>query len=483
MTISWRIVLLSFGATATAYVVSFFGHSISLIGEVTAVALVCGYAILLWRMPVVALAVLCAELAATSFGRIFPVPWDAFLSVRSVMIVMTLVPSAISLFDQKTRQLLRPYFWPLLAIGAVLGWGILSGFLHKNPTSAIIGDVNGYLTFFLLPFVVRTLSVNHALRMVMSAAIGVILGLASLTILLYLFFLIPTTDAVLRDFVYRWVRDVRLGEITPRLGPPGSRRVFLQSQLWVVAGLLWFGLVTEWKQFRTRSAVVLAVIFFSALWVGMSRTFFVALGFTTVCTSVFLGRIRSGRRGGIRFGILLCGSAILAAALVYSISLGTWGRALETRFATITPLSDEPAIVSRWILLDRMNEVIWTAPLFGHGFGKVITYATADPRLLAELPDGQIGLLHTAAFEWGWHDFWVKMGLFGPLVFLWFLFAVVRTAWRKEPSIPTVWVVGLVVYIGIAHLFSPWLNHPVGIGLLVLAVGIQANTENKKTAT
>lgn len=472
MSVSWRIILFSFGVTTTAYVVSFFGHSISLIGEIAAVVLVCGYAIVLWRAPVVALAILCAELAATSFGRIFPVPWDTFLSVRSIMILLTLIPSVFALFDRGTRDLLRPYYWPLLAVAGVLGWGTFSGFLHGHPTAAVINDANGYLTFFILPFVVRTLSVNNAPRTVISAVLGAVCALSALTLLLFLFFLIPSTDTILRDFVYRWVRDVRLGEITPRLGPPGTRRIFLQSQLWAVAGAIWLALAVGWKQIKTPPTAVVIILFISALWIGMSRTFFVALAVTIVSTVLYFGFMRLGVHA-LRFFALISAGLVISAVCMYAISFGVWGGKATTRLIT----ANEPAIVSRWSLLDGMNNGIRSAPLFGQGFGSTLTYITSDPRLLTETPGGQI---QTSAFEWGWHDLWLKMGAFGPAAFLWLFFTVIYKSWRGNSTVENVWAGGLAICVGVAHLFSPWLNHPVGIGLLLLAVGIQANTANKK---
>ena len=46
----------------------------------------------------------------------------------------------------------------------------------------------------------------------------------------------------------------------------------------------------------------------------------------------------------------------------------------------------------------------------GRGFGATVTYQTRDPRILADNGSGEYT---TYAFEWGWLDIWLKLGIFG----------------------------------------------------------------------
>jgi len=50
-----------------------------------------------------------------------------------------------------------------------------------------------------------------------------------------------------------------------------------------------------------------------------------------------------------------------------------------------------------------------------YGFGKELTYQSNDPRVLQNHPDG---LYTTYAFEWGYLDIALKIGVVGLLVYL-----------------------------------------------------------------
>ena len=83
----------------------------------------------------------------------------------------------------------------------------------------------------------------------------------------------------------------------------------------------------------------------------------------------------------------------------------------------------------------------------------------------------------TYVFEWGYHDFAVKMGLVGLAAYLALIFALVLSAHRmlaenKEKSFEHFFLFGIMFgFIGISavHFFSPYLNHPLGIGYVLLA--------------
>jgi hypothetical protein len=124
-------------------------------------------------------------------------------------------------------------------------------------------------------------------------------------------------------------------------------------------------------------------------------------------------------------------------------------------------------------------------PLLGSGFGTAVTYQTHDPRLLADNPGGQY---RTTAFEWGYSDLWLKFGVLGILAYGWFMFAlvrplcaVVRRARGAMPSssageisqenVRALVAAGALLALAAllaTHLFSPYLNHPLGIGMLMM---------------
>jgi len=119
----------------------------------------------------------------------------------------------------------------------------------------------------------------------------------------------------------------------------------------------------------------------------------------------------------------------------------------------------------------------------GQGLGTEVTYTTQDPRLLAQNPTGEYT---TFIFEWGYHDLWLKLGLFGLLSYAYLLFVIVRAGWHylghSKQGSEQVLVIGLLtglVSLLITHTTSPYINHPLGISyLLFCAVFIDVLTRN-----
>jgi O-antigen ligase len=115
-------------------------------------------------------------------------------------------------------------------------------------------------------------------------------------------------------------------------------------------------------------------------------------------------------------------------------------------------------------------EKIGDSPMLGSGFGATVTYKTEDPRILGSNPTGKYT---TYAFEWGWLDIWLKLGLFGLLSYGALLAAVARAGFTAGPEgddamIGAAFAIGLAV-ISAVSFFSPYSNHPLGIGYLIIA--------------
>jgi hypothetical protein len=131
--------------------------------------------------------------------------------------------------------------------------------------------------------------------------------------------------------------------------------------------------------------------------------------------------------------------------------------------------ASDAAAVSRWNLLPVIMDKIKQAPIIGHGFGATVTYETKDPRLLVDHPDG---MYTTYAFEWGWLEHWVKFGVIGFGVIVWLVISLLRrTLALKEPKWLIYGVFASLVGIAATHIFSPYFNHPLGIGALLAVEG------------
>jgi O-antigen ligase len=82
-------------------------------------------------------------------------------------------------------------------------------------------------------------------------------------------------------------------------------------------------------------------------------------------------------------------------------------------------------------------------------------------------PDGQFT---TYAFEWGYLDILLKIGLAGLVVYLLLIVKIWRSGWslgREGDFMPFGLLLGIAALLA-TNFFSPYLNHPLGIGYLLL---------------
>ena len=129
----------------------------------------------------------------------------------------------------------------------------------------------------------------------------------------------------------------------------------------------------------------------------------------------------------------------------------------------------EEAANSRLLLLPHMLDSIKESPILGHGFGKELTYITTDPTLKGELT--------TYAFELGWLDQMVKAGIVLVWLLLIWILRIYYLSFKQLQDKPVI-VLGIIsglTALVIIHFFSPYLNHPLGLGFLMLSSIIISN--------
>lgn len=391
------------------------------------------------------------------------------------------------------RQLPRhPLFWPTAALAAVFAMALTRGVLLGNGTANVFFDANGYLYLALLPVFV-TVIVSHERRMAASAVVA-----ASI--------LTMTAKALFTEFVfshrlffiakplYVWIRDTRVGEITIMAGD--FYRVFFQAHLFALFFLLIAALqlayMPTWRGRAAKVLLGLVVATGTALLLSLSRSFWFGGAAATLVVAAVLAAGRAGWAVWKR--LLVVGVVGLAGGL--SIILLTYvfpfpQKGSQVAFGELFgsrafSFAGEAAANSRWQLLPELMAAGKEHPFLGSGFGKEVTYRTEDPRLLADNPTGEYT---TFAFEWGYHDLWVKLGFVGLAAYAWFLWVIIAPWVRKvragmqvfkrphaesDPPGDMAPIVALGVTAGLAALlatnvFSPYLNHPLGFGILMLA--------------
>lgn len=376
-----------------------------------------------------------------------------------------------------------PYF---LFLFFFIFWGILNGLLHDNGSSDIFLDFNGWLYFTLifplcdLFIPVKTKTKTPAWSSASENVLEIFLAAAVWLSLkaFFLLFVFSHNMTSLTAEIYRWVRVTGVGELTQIQG--GFYRVFFQSQIFVLAGffivlslLAGYASKNGWKNKKTYWLSGIACLLLSSILMSLSRSFWVGFIAGLILFVIFLFW-RYNRKIVLQTGVFLIGLAVFSFFLIfisakfpYPNPLGGFNTA-DLLSSRAGQLKGEAAVSSRWNLLPELWKKISQELVFGQGFGATVTYESNDPRIRGS---STTGAYTTYAFEWGWLDIWLKLGIIGLFIYLFIIFNITfitaKILKNTNNNLFAGLAIGLVV-IAVVNIFSPYLNHPLGIGYLIL---------------
>ncbi|TAK03738.1 hypothetical protein EPO34_01070 [Patescibacteria group bacterium] len=446
-------------------------------GALVAATAIAAFAVALKRLEW-GIAFAFAELFANSHGHLADLPIGGFvLSTRMAVFFGVMAAYSVHLIRRRVRlPLSDTRLSPYILLYAVAFAAFLIG-IRLNGFGNAFRDGNAYLyALYALPVLSAHWDAAGKRLLLQTLAAGAA-WVSALTLgLVYAFS--HLSGLALAD-VYTFIRDTRTGELTQMA--PGIFRVFLQAQFSTVVAALLLGSLAL-SGVKGRRAWVATVASFAAVSVAilasLSRSFWVggvAGAFVLILLLALASRIRLKRAlpgiaalvGGKLFGV-----ALLAAALFFPIPPPngvTFGE-LAGLFSERATGTAEAAIDSRRKLLLPMIDGIRERPLSGHGFGHAITFVSDDPRVRARDPEG---IWTTYAFEWGWLDVWLKTGLAGLAAFVWVFASAARSLSRGLAGDQAWLHAGLIASLAMlaaTHAFSPYLNHPLGLGLLLFVL-------------
>ncbi len=425
------------------------------------------------------------ELFYGSVGRLLAWPAGTDHSLLSGRIIIWLVILLVwflylvfsknyrSLAKTKIMAVWQNYGWWLVAFLAVIVWGMARGWLSGLDSQAIIADANGWWYFALLGPLVTTLDRTDR-QTVFNILIGSTLATAVLTLGLFVAF---SLDQNLAATFYPWLRDLRTGEAT--FINHSFWRIFLPSQFYVAISLLisWSMFVDYYRGGWHKTAYVWLMIFSLTtlvVYLSLSRTFWLALGCgLLIMAGYYVGSKKINYRQFFKFGLLAITIAVTEVILVgWFVGFGV-GPDLNARLTDLA----EPAASSRLHQLPPLYEKIAARPLGGWGFGQTITYQSFDPLILNLYPDG---LYTTFTSEWGYLDMLMKFGILGVLIYGWGLVCLTKTLWRGDDLDRLIFI--SLIFVIICHIFSPYLNHPLGLGYLALLLTLAPWPQRSVTA-
>lgn len=426
-----------------------------------------------------------AELIGTSHGHLFNA---GGVSIRMAIFGAVMIAWLTHLARGRRLNLWatagRPY--ALLFVAIIIGFVVGLRGADMDAIKNVIDDGNGY--FYLL-YILPMLTVNWDAikrRVLLQVFAGAATFVSALTLLiLYLF--THMSEPVQRA-LYTFFRDARIAELTRVVGD--IFRIFLQAQFFSVVLMLILSsaMFYFWKSRRDQNILALwFILTMSTLIISLSRSFWIGLVVGGISFAVCLITIKRPlirevlikKASGVL--MIVTSIALLWVVLAFPIprpaNVSGFGDLLSNRALD----GSDAAISSRWNLLPEMQKAIRQSPIIGSGFGKIIAFESDDPRVREVYPDGN---WRTYAFEWGWLDLWIKMGLLGPIAMIWLGLSTglgLIRSFKTEQGWLSVGLFAGLVALFVIHVFSPYLNHPIGIGYLIFLTAFCIQKNKKKT--
>lgn len=477
-------------------VVSFLGFyvpDVNVVGFVLATLIVF---VLAWRRPDLALLVAVGELVAGSQGGyLLSLPLSGFTLSWRIAVFLCLFTafasrSALGFINRRPevcawwREMRSArVLWPYLALLAACAAAGVIGLLRGNGFGDVFFDANGYLYLLLLPVLWSAWRKDTWPRVFAVIAAGLAVAVLKSLFVVYVYSHRLFAFAV---SLYTWIRDSRVGEITLMGGD--FYRVFFQSQVFALAaGLVALVTVLYARDWRWRKGA-LGVLWLTSvsMALSLSRSFWFGAFAAALTTVVGLLVVRAKPKVWARFAVPVAGVGVVAVLSILVVFAFPWpgkgGTGFADAFGSRMAVNDAAA-QSRWDLLPELTKAALRHPIEGSGFGTSVTYRTSDPRQVSLTG----GAYTTYAFEWGWHDLWLKLGLLGLAVYGWWLVALMRPylalvarerrrfrepepglALEQKKAAVAASVILVVIALLFTNVFSPYLNHPLGIGLLAV---------------
>ncbi|PJA93044.1 MAG: hypothetical protein CO132_04790 [Candidatus Kerfeldbacteria bacterium CG_4_9_14_3_um_filter_45_8] len=433
----------------------------------------------------IGVAVVLVELFVSSKGYLFSWEVAGFdLSFRLALFLVLWAAYLVWIIRERKVHFFSWAMWKeYSALMVVVAMGVLIGVLRGNDFSNVFFDGNGYLYLGLIGPLTQAIRKKYDVQRLLSLLLASVVAVGIKTIILLALFSQAGILLYTLPGIYHWVRDTGVGEITRF--DNGFSRIFFQGHIYA---LLVFFFLSAWLVYATgslsslRSRYIQGVYLLWALtiliiFLSYSRSFWMAtiagLGLVSVWLLV---RERVPFRRIFLLGVLL----FVTFAIDYGVAFGivniplpghggVGARELLTDRAK--DIESESAAASRWQLIEPLSRAAISHPLLGSGLGTTVTYQSEDPRVVAQTGNGRYT---TFSFEWGYLDLLLKFGIIGFAIYGYLFYSLWQhgIAQMGHGALKRVEVIGVLsatLGLLLVHVFTPYLNHPLGIGWLLLA--------------
>src|SRR3989338_11411770 len=450
-----------------ADLLSFLGHYEPTVSQALFIIAVTAFLVVSLRNLELALLITLAEIFVGSKGYLFLFTYnDITISFRLAAFIILFLVSLKQIKNLDKEAILKLVGWakPILALGFIVFLSFIRGLAHGYGFWQVFFDANAYFFLgLLLPLFIVTKKKEFLERVAYLLFYSAVY--LSVKTLLLLYFFTHQFEFFLPD-LYQWVRHSGVGEIT--WTTTGAWRIFIQSQIFVLVA--WWVVASksepDYSILISPKIIFILSIFMSALLISFSRSFWFGL----ILSMGAVGFWKLYNRQFKELAMLTMAS-IISFVLGIVIIIGVMKIPLPAASTDGTlnlseRLQIEEAASSRWNLLTPLWSAVKKNMIWGAGFGAAVTYTSNDPRVRSLSPDGRYT---TTAFEWGYLDIWLKIGLLGLAVYVWIIWKIFSAASQTlnlNSSLAGL-LTGLLA-VAAVHVASPYLNHPLGLGLVLL---------------
>lgn len=414
------------------------------------------------------------ELGSSAHGHLLSTDLLGFnLSLRmTIFIAVMLGTCIVMLRSRRERPVLDLRFKMFLPLVGAIGIGFLMGVLISGPAAAF-SDGNAYFYLaYLIPILMVHWNNEKQGKLLQIFSAMAIWNMALTLIIVYIFS--HFGESVLQT-TYYFVRDLRIAEVT-NIGS-GLYRVFMQTQFFVVTFFfLLLAMFIQQQRFQ-KEVIALMGISLGVVIMSLSRSFWVGLIVALMVFAVLAFRsFKPSVKRITKSSLILTCSAALGLAAIAGVALipippqSTTGADLADALSSRATEADDVAVSSRWNLLDPMLQTLSERPIEGSGFGKAVTFTSDDPRVRELSSDGTWS---TVSMEWGWLEIWIKMGILAPVAFaiiFWFMIKRLLSYLWTDQAWLGLGFISTLLFLAATHFFSPYLNHPIGLGMILFTL-------------
>jgi hypothetical protein len=406
--------------------------------------------VVVWKRPWILPLAMLAELAIGGHGYLLSIHWHGIWPLRLGLFVLMVV---MTLLRWRTWKLPLPprmaLLWPL-ALVAWVGLASLWGLAQLIPPRQVFLDMN---VFLFLPVVGLWWSMLRLRADRLKLVIAVLsAGVTVTAILGLLLVIIFGSDLNSASSIYSWIWRTKTGEIFPI----GTHlfRVFLQSQM--MGLLLGFVLVLLPRERWERWMWVPMVAGVTSVWISLSRSFWLGAAVGLCAVISYLWWHRKDVRPFLKRAVIAVGLGYFLFSWAGNFPNPIpWLANRHPLSARISNVGSNQAAEARLNQIKPLVTAIERHPVWGRGFGTTVTFFSPDPRTN--------GYRTASAFELGYLDWWLDMGMVGMVILGGWLITLLRKKSSHQYLVPS------VIALFAVHLTTLYLNHPIGIGWLAVA--------------